>query len=477
MIIDLAQQSFEMPKNRFDVCIVGGGVAGIILAIRLGRAGRSVLLAEAGGIGVNAASQELYRGGQGGLENLPLDETRIRALGGSSHHWGGWCRPLDAHDFQRTDLQGGWPIAKADLDPYFREAATMLGVTELSGLDTQLSGGQLQTIRMYFSRPPANLAVAFIDELRGSSQITALLNAACAQVKLDQTAPRVASVRLVTGSEVALECYAREFILAMGAVENVRQLLVLRQRNAARLANMSDSLGRFYMQHMHQVLGQFVLFDANAPALGGQSPVAFLATTEAYLRARGRGAFRLYSTGIACAGIVDDFQKTVVTCRAAAASGTVLITAEQIPTADSRILLTDETDRLGLPPPHLDWQISEDDHEALRQAAYTLGRYLIEADIGRLQVNPAILGNDDPLAGWTRLGGAPGAAGHQMGGARMSSQAQDGIVDQDCRVWGLHNLSVAGSAVFRNSGHATPTLTIAQLALRLADTIDRRLKA
>jgi choline dehydrogenase-like flavoprotein len=34
---------------------------------------------------------------------------------------------------------------------------------------------------------------------------------------------------------------------------------------------------------------------------------------------------------------------------------------------------------------------------------------------------------------------------------------------------------VAGSAVFRTSGHATPTLTIAQLALRLADTLNRKL--
>jgi choline dehydrogenase-like flavoprotein len=62
-----------------------------------------------------------------------------------------------------------------------------------------------------------------------------------------------------------------------------------------------------------------------------------------------------------------------------------------------------------------------------------------------------------------------------MGGARMSRTADDGVVDGDCRVWGTDNLYLAGSAVFRTSGHATPTLTIVQLALRLADTIERRL--
>ena len=62
-----------------------------------------------------------------------------------------------------------------------------------------------------------------------------------------------------------------------------------------------------------------------------------------------------------------------------------------------------------------------------------------------------------------------------MGGARMSRVAEDGVVDGDCRVWGTDSLYLAGSAAFRNSGHATPTLTIVQLALRLADTIVRKL--
>jgi choline dehydrogenase-like flavoprotein len=111
----------------------------------------------------------------------------------------------------------------------------------------------------------------------------------------------------------------------------------------------------------------------------------------------------------------------------------------------------------------------------MREAALEFGRYLIRAGIGRLKVNPDILTGANPLRGWTKLGGAPGAAGHQMGGARMSSTASKGIVDRDGRVWGVENLYVAGSSVMRNSGHATPTVTITQLALRLADTLNRRL--
>jgi choline dehydrogenase-like flavoprotein len=64
-----------------------------------------------------------------------------------------------------------------------------------------------------------------------------------------------------------------------------------------------------------------------------------------------------------------------------------------------------------------------------------------------------------------------------MGGARMSAAPADGVVDRDCKVWGAENLYVAGAAVFRTCGQATPTLTIAQLALRLADRLHRVLSS
>jgi choline dehydrogenase-like flavoprotein len=51
----------------------------------------------------------------------------------------------------------------------------------------------------------------------------------------------------------------------------------------------------------------------------------------------------------------------------------------------------------------------------------------------------------------------------------MSASPHDGVVDANCRVHGVPNLFVAGSAVFPTSGHANPTLTVVALAVRLAD--------
>lgn len=483
MLIDLAQNRPDFSATIFDVCIIGGGVAGITLAVKLGQAGRNVLLVEAGNQDVSVKSQAYYRGELGALENLPLQETRIRALGGSSQHWAGWCRHFDAYDFARSDLSrdGAWPIDKTDLDPYFDEASTILGVTEFSGVDDDLgdTDGNLRTIRMYFSKPPENLGARYLNELQRSKNITLLLNAAYLSTTLDTERPTVNSIAIHDErSANPLICTARQFVFSMGAVENVRHLLILNRKSGSRFSDIARNLGRYYMQHLHQELGQFVILKEGVTAVFAKGARLFMASTEEYLRSNGRGAFRLYWTRLThCSGLIDRFKNLVTgaSCHGAASAGTVSITCEQIPSSDSRILLIGPHDDLGLPRVKLDWRISDEDAITMRAAALEFGRYLIRTDIGRLNVNPAILHSDNPLQGSTALPGAYGAAGHQMGGARMSSNPVDGIVDKDCRVWGIENLYVAGSAVFRTSGHATPTLTITQLALRLADTLNRRL--
>lgn len=67
------------------------------------------------------------------------------------------------------------------------------------------------------------------------------------------------------------------------------------------------------------------------------------------------------------------------------------------------------------------------------------------------------------------------AGRHHMGGTRMSLNAAEGIVNTDCRLFAQDNVYIAGSSVFASAGHANPTLTLVQLALRLCDHLDNRL--
>jgi choline dehydrogenase-like flavoprotein len=51
----------------------------------------------------------------------------------------------------------------------------------------------------------------------------------------------------------------------------------------------------------------------------------------------------------------------------------------------------------------------------------------------------------------------------------MSDNPREGVVDRNCRVHDIDNLYIGGCSTFATGGHANPTYTITQLALRLAD--------
>lgn len=83
---------------------------------------------------------------------------------------------------------------------------------------------------------------------------------------------------------------------------------------------------------------------------------------------------------------------------------------------------------------------------------------------GRLKLEEWVFGNTGYPVRYDE-----GGSWHHMGGTRMAQTIQHGVVDADCRVFGQGNLYIAGSSVFPTSGQANPTLTIVQLALRLAE--------
>ncbi len=99
MLADAGSVDRSLFDRAFDVCIVGSGPAGITLARRLAASGAAVALKEAGGLDYSAQSQSLYEGENAGLDYFPLDVSRLRYFGGTSNHWAGWCRALDAYDF------------------------------------------------------------------------------------------------------------------------------------------------------------------------------------------------------------------------------------------------------------------------------------------------------------------------------------------------------------------------------------------
>ena len=90
-----------------DICIAGAGAAGMTIARDLRGSGLSILLLESGGRERDEATQALSDGRMTGIDTWNLRRMRIRALGGTTGHWNGWCRPLMPQDFEARNYIPG----------------------------------------------------------------------------------------------------------------------------------------------------------------------------------------------------------------------------------------------------------------------------------------------------------------------------------------------------------------------------------
>jgi glucose dehydrogenase len=139
-----------MPQNEeTQVCIIGAGAAGGIIAYELAQRGIEVVILESGPrhdfSKRFAYAQRFLRGENpwrspipemdahttSGDAGYPLDWQRARGVGGSTLHWEGYTPRFHANDFRLRTLYGvgrDWPISYDDLEPYYTKAETALGV-------------------------------------------------------------------------------------------------------------------------------------------------------------------------------------------------------------------------------------------------------------------------------------------------------------------------------------------------------------
>ena len=107
MIIDaVAVDGTKTPQ--YDLCIIGGGMAGIALAREFRRDRKTtVCVLEGGGERLELNTQFLYAGSaqmeDASKATQRIDRflvfSRFRVLGGSGNAWGGKCGVLDPVDF------------------------------------------------------------------------------------------------------------------------------------------------------------------------------------------------------------------------------------------------------------------------------------------------------------------------------------------------------------------------------------------
>lgn len=138
---------------------------------------------------------------------------------------------------------------------------------------------------------------------------------------------------------------------------------------------------------------------------------------------------------------------------------------EQVPNVSSRVWLTGERDRLGLPRLAIDLRFAAADAQSLVKTHHLLDGWLRHNRIGGLEYAMPMEERETAILHQASHGT------HQIGLARMADRRATGVVDRNLQSFDAANLHLAGCAVLPTSGQANPTLTAVALALRLADRL------
>jgi len=467
-----------------QVCVVGSGPAGATVAWYLEKAGLRVTLIEGSRDfqgNRNASWPDktlLYNGVADGLfaSNEPqfliqpyTNQTgngweRERIYGGTGAHWGGQSRPLDPLDFEERPGFPGWPICRADLDPYYAEAAAF---SKLHGDDftaetwakilraevPKLAGFDVEMYQ-FIGKAYLNFATRSFDGVTlGETGVDVILNASL--LEIDHTGGAVRCLRVASMDGQTPPKPATEFtieadavVLACGAVENARLLLL------SDAGNEHDQVGRYFMCHPLSN-GQVIttrrnyLNDAQTRLMGGE--VLSGGAPKSWTDSNGVRVTGRFSP------TADQQRKLGIgSCWFWANYGQYYF--EMTPNPDSRITLADTVDPVfGQKQTHITWLLSPND-----EATYTQTTQLFKTAVNAL-------GGDISAAPWAAVKSQLIVNGHHIGTTRMSADPAGGVVDANLKVHSLDNLYVAGSSVFASTGISNPTFTIIALSIRLAE--------
>jgi len=496
-----------------DLCIVGAGAAGISIAREWIGDAKKVLLLEGGGFEYDPKMQDLYRGENVGLPYFPLQAARLHYFGGTTGHWAGFCSTLDDIDFVARPWvpHSGWPITRASLDPYYARAHRVL---ELGPYDYDVARWRRRNpslvplaldartvwTKMWQFSPPTRFGTRYRDEIVNARNVHLLTHANVCEVETNESASAVSGLRIRTFEGKELRARARHYVLACSTIQNARLLLASNRRASTGLGNAYDLVGRYFMEHLEMPSGELVFTGKQVPStkifefVWGQTKAgAEMALSDAMQR-EGRMQNATVSPRPATPGQApkSTFQnhpaEQMEARRRAEQSGRTNSTPadpppgppaaqvprvhelhtrqEQAPNPASRVTIARERDALGVPRARLDWRLTPLDRRSFRAFYEVLGRELGRSGVGRVRMLDWVTSPNN--APWpATLGGG----WHHMGTTRMHDDPKQGVVDPNCRVHGVANLSVAGDSVFPTSGSANPTLTLVALSLRLSDRL------
>lgn len=509
-IIDLNKADHLESSATADICIIGAGAAGLFLANRLARHGRSVIILEAGGIFCSTGASVGIESGFSGETYRGATEGRAFGLGGSTSRWGGLLVPhskLDLRDGM-TPQDSVWnhivEVVCERSNSVF--SALSLGArTDFDALVEARYGAEAErfresgiTITSAEFLPFRKRNFTYLASDGGSRQLVYLNAVAsswmCEQNDLERG--RVTTVIAKSAYAKRLRVSANSFVLAAGAIESARILLEIDRLAGDRLLPRSAKIGAFLSDHLSCSIAKIHPEDWDATAglfgpifsKGRMRSFRFIETSGSssvprhfahFIFENDNPGFWLAKTLLAA--VQSRTMRGLTLGQLAAGLGglsrlayhrlvdSVLyiprktpvhlqLDVEQAPHSDNRVYLSDKVDMFGRASAVVQWRINRLDSENIRLMAE---RFLKQWPGGRRGIPRLFpIGHDDAQL-------KPYDAYHPVGTCRMGSD-DEAVVDLRLRVRGTSNLFVLSTAVLPSAGTANPTFTMLCLGDKLA---------
>jgi choline dehydrogenase-like flavoprotein len=494
-----------------DICIIGTGASGISMALEWINLPYKVILLEGGGFEVEEKMQNLYQGKNTGQRYYPLKSSRLHCFGGTTGHWAGYCTTFDPIDFKKRDWvpNSGWPIRREDLDAYYPRANKMVevGTNEYNLKFWQNKDSSLVPLpfdenviwnKIWQFSPPTRFGHKYRDTIVKARNIHLYTYANVININANENASEVKEVivKNLEGKEHVVR--AKYFVMACCAIQNARLLLVSNNVATKGLGNDNDLVGRYFMDQL-EVKSADLLLPAASPLklyildlfvtkvraelavnekkqeelrmLNGTaslSPKEIAITSDAWINVFPDSAtltMQLWSE------LEHEFKEGKMSKVATLPfkEYELFTRMEQSPNPSSRVFLDTEKDALGVPRANLNWQLTSLEKSSIRKLYELIGQQAGISGVGRVRLMDWLQDEQDNT--WPSF---LGGGWHHMGTTRMHEDPKKGVVDINCKVYGIKNLYIAGSSCYTTSAAPNPTLTLIALTLRLSDHLKQK---
>ena len=503
------------------ICIVGGGIAGLLVARSLAKKGHRVIVIESG---YNSFDDDVHALNEIDDPSQRFTRSmtgRYRGLGGSSTRWGGRMIPLTAHDTaDRSYLgQAAWPIDVTKLQAYADEVQHLFSIKQGSFEDLPQAErartafpAKEETLTPRWPKCPSfrrcNLATLLRRDLMNDPNIQVWLGATVCDFKVDPERARLTTLVARNFDNKILQVTASDFIFACGAIETTRLLLLMNESAGARIFEACDALGRYLQDHLEAEVADIdrqnleltnTLFayrlvqstrrdlhlELASVAQERDSVASAYFFVNMNLDDSPFGALKRLAHGwqqghLDTKALLRLCRRVDLLARAsywrvarkqlflpASTPLSLVARIEQAPDRSNQISLSNQRDKLDLPKARIAWKPTELDERCFRSAVTNLRTYWKQAGFDRLcplRLKPFVLEPE------TLLTSRATDCAHPSGTTRMGTDPKNSVVGPTLRCHAIPNVAVASTAVFPTAGSANPTYTLMLLALWLADT-------